>query len=512
MSLPLSLRLTNRLAAIIGGGSVALRKAHALHEAGARIRVVAPEVHPEIRYLVELTGGELYDRPFEPGDLDDCAFVVVATNDEATNAAVVTLAHLNGILCCDAVQPERGDVTMLATVRVEDLTFTVDSGGGTPAFSQRIAKEIREHFGSEYAAASRTLSQMRKIVKATVPMEQRADVLRELANRDIELLARMTLSEAENAVEDVHNAFHEQTSRVNSSVICATRGSALALTQTKFVAARLALRGIATTLLQITTTGDAVVDRPIAAVGENVFIKELEIALEDRRADYAVHSAKDLPSTLSQGFSLAAISHREDPRDAFCSHRYRTFDDLPIGARVGTSSPRRVAQLRARRPDLLFEPIRGNIDTRLRKLRDGNFDAIILAMAGMLRLGIQAKYTQPFTIHELVPAVGQGALAIEVRSDDIRLSQELREAINDDLSERAVLCERAALAQLHAGCNAPIGIHAVVTGTTITVYAAALGPDAKILRKERSAQANSNVEAEHLGELLALELGDVGRV
>ncbi len=506
MSLPVSLRLTDRLAAIVGGGAVALRKARSLTDAGARLRIIAPQIDPQLRTLVEVSGGEIFERTFESGDLDGCVFVVVATDNDATNAAVITLAQLNGILCCDAVHPERGDVTMLATVRNDELTFTVDSGGSTPAFSLRLAEEIRAHFGPEYAATGRTLALMRDLAKVTIPAEQRAEVMRDLAHRDISVLANMSLHEAENAVEDAHNALHTPVSRVQASVVCATRGSALALTQTKMVAARLAQRGIATTLLQITTRGDTTVDRPIAAVGENVFVKELEHALADRRADYAVHSAKDLPSSLAAGFSLAAISQREDPRDAFCSEQYASLDALPLGARIGTSSPRRVAQLRRQRPDLVFADIRGNIDTRLRKLRDGEYDAIILAMAGLRRLGISATHTHAFAIDDLVPAVGQGALAIEIRADDSGLRHELFAAINDRDTALAVTCERAALAELQAGCNAPIGIHAVVTDTTIHVWAAALNSGGAIVRLQSVHEITTLEDAQAIGVRIAQDL------
>ncbi|MHB8462730.1 MAG: hydroxymethylbilane synthase, partial [Vulcanimicrobiaceae bacterium] len=232
----------------------------------------------------------------------------------------------------------------------------------------------------------------------------------------------------------------------------------------------------------------------------------LEQALADRRADYAVHSAKDLPSSLSAEFSLAAISRREDPRDAFCSERYAGFAALPIGARIGTSSPRRVAQLRHRRPDLVFCDIRGNIDTRLRKLRDGEFDAIVLAMAGLRRLGISATHTHAFAVDDLVPAVGQGALAIEIRSDDAALQRELFAAVNDRDTALAVTCERAALAELQAGCNAPIGIHAVVTESTAHVSASALTAHDTIVRLQSDHEVHTLEDARAVGVRIAQDL------
>lgn len=244
------------------------------------------------------------------------------------------------------------------------------------------------------------------------------------------------------------------------TLVCASRSSALALTQTRAVAALLARRGIATTILPLNTAGDRERSRPIADIGSvNVFVGELEAALRDGRADYAVHSCKDLPSELSGDMALAAISAREDPRDAFCSERFGDFDALPAGAIVGTSSPRRRAQLEALRPDLVYRDLRGNVDTRLRKLRSGEYDAIVLAMAGLQRLGVRATCTVPFSCDAIVPAVGQGALAIEIRSDAHSVAGELRSAVNDDSAEWCVRAERAALAALRAGCSAPIGIH-----------------------------------------------------
>jgi hydroxymethylbilane synthase len=233
------------------------------------------------------------------------------------------------------------------------------------------------------------------------------------------------------------------------------------MVQTRTVAARLAERGIVTTILPITTIGDRERDRAIDRIGSvNVFVGELESALRDGRADYAVHSCKDLPSTLAGDMSLAAISKREDPRDAFCSQRYPSLEALPAGAVVGTSSPRRVFQLRAARPDLDFRTIRGNVDTRLRKLADGGFDAIVLAMAGLLRLRAGAPYVVPLDLDVCVPAVGQGALAVETRAGDDWVAAQIRDAVNDLRSELCVLAERSALQAMQAGCSAPIGIYA----------------------------------------------------
>jgi hydroxymethylbilane synthase len=291
----------------------------------------------------------------------------------------------------------------------------------------------------------------------------------------------------------------------NLVVVAASRASALAMAQTRTVAARLARCGIATTILSVTTTGDRVQDRPISAIGsESLFIKELELALRDGKADYAVHSCKDLPSAMPADMCIAAISEREDPRDVFCSERYASFDDLPAGARVGTSSPRRRAQLALMRADVEYADIRGNVDTRLRKLRDGEYDAVVLAAAGLRRLGARAAHVVPFDVSVIVPAAAQGALAVETRRDDVELSERLRAAVNDERAERAVFCERAALRALQGGCRAPIGIHAHEEAGNLCVDGVVVSEDESRAVRARVKGDDEGIEsAEALGTALA---------
>ncbi len=285
--------------------------------------------------------------------------------------------------------------------------------------------------------------------------------------------------------------------------ICASRASALATAQARTVAATVAKRGIASEILNVTTAGDRDRKRPLHAFGDvNVFVKELEHALLERRADYAVHSAKDLPSELSIGMALAAISAREDPRDAFCSERYASFDALPSGAVVGTSSLRRRFQLKALRPELTYVDLRGNVDTRLRRLSEGAYDAIVLAAAGLQRLGARATHTVPFSVEAIVPAAGQGALAVETRADDELFAYELRAAVNDAVAECCVLCERAALRALHAGCSTPIGVNASLEGTRMRAHLAYATPE-DIVRERVDGEVHGTRDAELLGESLA---------
>src|SRR6185436_11031859 len=218
---------------------------------------------------------------------------------------------------------------------------------------------------------------------------------------------------------------YKQVTRVARWVI-ATRESRLALWQAEHVKSLLEQRGHAVRLLGMTTKGDQILDRSLSKVGgKGLFVKELEVALEEGRADLAVHSLKDVPMDLPEGFELACVMEREDPRDAFVSNRYANLAELPQAAVVGTSSLRRVVLLRALRPDLRIEPLRGNLDTRLRKLDDGQYDAIVLASAGLKRLGLAARIRSVFAVDEMIPAAGQGALGIEIRSDQVALRERL---------------------------------------------------------------------------------------
>ncbi len=480
--LPIALRADARQALVVGGGSVALRKVRSLVASGFRIRVGAPRVDDGLRALATSADVCLLERPYEERDVRDVALAVAATGDESVDARVVADARARNVLVCDATAPERGDFTMLATLRLGDLTIAVESGGSSPSFSRRLLDEIEATFGGAYADAARTLARIRKEIRTTLPRDERIALMRRLSALPIEELAAM----------------YER-----RRIVCASRASALATVQARSVAALVALRGIATEILDVTTAGDRDRRRALHDLGDaNVFVKELETALRDGRADYAVHSCKDLPSELPADMAIAAISAREDPRDAFCSERYASFDALPEGAIVGTSSPRRRFQLEAMRSDLRYENVRGNVDTRLRKLREGEYDAVVLAMAGLARLDARATHTVPWDADVLVPAAGQGALAVEIKQRSELLAYELRAAVNDAEAERCVLCERAALRTLRAGCSAPIGVHARARGDVLRVKLVYATPNG-VLREEREQRAQTPAQAEALGRALA---------
>ena len=297
-------------------------------------------------------------------------------------------------------------------------------------------------------------------------------------------------------------------------IVIATRESRLALWQAEHVRALLMRAGdAAVTLLPMTTRGDQILDCSLAKVGgKGLFVKELETALADGRADLAVHSLKDVPMDLPAGFALAAVLEREDPRDAWVSSRYAAIDELPQGAVVGTSSLRRIVQLAALRPDLRLEPLRGNLDTRLRKLDDGQYDAIVLAAAGLVRLGLAARIRDRFAATRMLPCAGQGALAIESRSGDHSLIERLA-GFTHLPTRLAVAAERAVSRALGGSCSMPLAAHATWLGATLELHAVVGHPTergAPLLRARIAGPASDEHAAAALGDAAALELRAAG--
>jgi hydroxymethylbilane synthase len=281
-----------------------------------------------------------------------------------------------------------------------------------------------------------------------------------------------------------------------------SRGSQLALWQANHIATQLRQAGHRVEIEIIHTTGDKITVVALAKVGtKGMFTKEIEEGLAKGRIDMAVHSLKDLPTELSEEFQIAAIPRREDPRDALCSTKYASIDELPRGARVGTSSLRREAQLKAIRPDLVIHPLRGNVDTRLRKLESGEYDAVILASAGLRRLNRTELVRQILPVDTMCPAAGQGALAIETRATDQAVISEL--AFLDDQSSRAETeCERALLRKLGGGCQVPIGANATLRGGTLHLDAIVASSDGKTLLRETGVGDDPATLGNTVGEAL----------
>jgi hydroxymethylbilane synthase len=287
-----------------------------------------------------------------------------------------------------------------------------------------------------------------------------------------------------------------------------SRGSQLALWQANHISALLRERGHEVELEIIKTTGDKITDVALAKVGtKGMFTKEIEEALAEGRVDLAVHSLKDLPTELSPGFEIAAITKRENPCDVFCSLKFASIDALPRRARVGTSSLRRQAQLKAVRPDLEIYPLRGNVDTRLRKLEAGEYDAIILAAAGLNRLGKTELVKQTIPASLMCPAAGQGALGIEIRAGDAVTREHL--AFLDDRTARATTtCERALLNRLGGGCQVPIGASAEMRQGKLHLEAIVAHPDGSVLLRESRDGDDPEKLGNDVGETLLSRGGD----
>jgi hydroxymethylbilane synthase len=502
-----------RTVVVVGGGEAARCSVRGLLAAGAVPTVVAPQIEPELRTLLAAGGGRLVERDFEAADVVGAFLVFAAGDDPVLNASVVEAARAHNVPVNDANETARGNFRTPLVHRSGKLTFSIDAGELADSFGPRLSAELHERFDERYARAAETLERVASYTNATLEPSLRSEVMQFLAGRPIDELARLDPGQAQDEADALAQRLASPAARASAdfvAAVCATRASALAMWQTRHVMALLAGAGIVSTVLHIATKGDLTQDRSLAALGsDGVFVKELELALRERRADYAVHSCKDLPSTLSGDMELAAIGAREDPRDAFCSEIYPSFDDLPAGAVIGTSSPRRRAQLGALRPDLRYETIRGNVDTRLRKLREGQYDAIVLAAAGLKRLGLGSKHVEPFEPSVVVPAVAQGALAVETRVGD-PLGARIRSAFNDPASELCVRAERAFLRALQGGCQAPVGAYATLSEGGLRLRAIIAAVDgSRVIRRDLTCEIRDVAQLEawagELGaEMLAL--------
>jgi hydroxymethylbilane synthase len=291
-------------------------------------------------------------------------------------------------------------------------------------------------------------------------------------------------------------------------LVVGTRQSLLALTQTNWVVNRLKeIRpDLNIQVKKIVTKGDRILNVTLSKVGgKGLFVKEIEQALLDGEIDFAVHSMKDMPAEMPKGLTIGAVPVRENPRDCLISRGGITLDRLPAGAVVGTSSLRRQAQVLALRPDLVVEPVRGNLDTRLRKLREGQFDAILLAVAGLSRLDWKREITEEFGVDRMLPAVGQGALAIQCREDDQEMLGLFRQ-IHHEETARAVRAERAFLAAFQGGCHLPIAAYAETVGEEVHLTGLVAHPDGRNVLKGTL----SGKDEKAVGEALARELIDRG--
>ena len=310
--------------------------------------------------------------------------------------------------------------------------------------------------------------------------------------------------------------YYEQVTGLNPSaptltkrpIVIATRESRLAMWQAEHVQAILQSRGFEVQLLGMTTQGDQILDRSLSKVGgKGLFVKELEVALSEGRADIAVHSLKDVPMDMPEGFALACVMEREDPRDAWVSSQYASLMDLPQGAVVGTSSLRRTVLLRALRPDLKIEPLRGNLDTRLRKLDEGQYAGIILAAAGLKRLKLSDRIRHIFDTDQMLPAAGQGALGIEICEGRADLVDALQPLVHNT-SWLAVAAERAVSRAMGGSCSMPLAAHATLAGDVLSLRAAWGDPEGstQMVNAAISGAVSSLQDAEALGLQVAHDL------
>jgi len=297
---------------------------------------------------------------------------------------------------------------------------------------------------------------------------------------------------------------------MNKTLKIATRKSPLALWQAEHVKARLEHHhpGLNVELVKMTTKGDQILNSPLSKIGgKGLFIKELEVGMMEGVADIAVHSMKDVPYEIPPGFELGAILKRENPFDAFVSNNFDSINDLPQGAKVGTCSMRRIVQLKAIRPDLEILDLRGNVNTRLQKLDNGEYDAIILACAGLIRLKFEDRIKQQIPVEQSLPAVGQGAVGIEIRENDQEILDLIAPLIDTETSYR-ITCERAMNARLEGGCSVPIAGFSTIENDQITLTGLVGNVDTGIILKERV--SGSIDESEKLGVVLADKLISLG--
>lgn len=506
---PIMLDVSAMRCVVIGGGAVAERKTAALLEAGAaHVVVIAPEATEGLVRLGKEGKIRLERRRFAACDAAALGadLVIAASSDRALNRIAAAAAKRAGALVNVVDDAAAGSFVTPAVVRRGELVIAVSASGASPALSARIARELEQRYGAEYERSASLLKRLRERLATAVPDRgERQRLLRLAAEEaphhpDAELSMQAAVDEAEvdRAIDrwierlrmsadkpsapkactagkdkeaDGRTTKMADSGHDGRTIVVGTRQSALALTQTGQVVEE--LRRLSEKhgfnykfeIKKIVTKGDRILDVTLSKVGgKGLFVKEIEQALLDGEIDMAVHSMKDMPYQLPAGLTTGAVPKRIDPRDCLISNHGGGLAGLPRGAKVGTSSLRRSSQLKHARPDLRIEWIRGNIDSRIRKLETEGFDAIVLAAAGLTRMGWEDRISATIPEDICLPAVGQGALGIECRDNDREVLQ-LLALLNDKETELAVRAERAFLGALNGGCQVPIGAYAVLVGS-----------------------------------------------
>ncbi len=490
---PVFVKLASKLCTVVGGGEVAARKVRALLDCEARVRVIAPRLCATLSTLVASGEVEHLARSYEPGDLDGSTLAFGATDDSRVNQAVYREAEGLGILVNVVDQPELCSFYVPSTITRGPIQVAISTGGASPALARRLRELLEEVITPEYGQLASLLGSLREEVKASCPSgdEREARWRSVLEGEVLSLLKKGKQKEAESTARRIIGLPSKE-AHTGIKVRIGTRGSALALAQAGVVGESLRQAGISVELITIRTTGD----RPTALGAESpigMFVREIEQALVHSEVDLAVHSLKDLPTGPRPGLVIAAVPPREDPGDALITRTGQSLDELPTGSRVATASPRRVAQLRAHRPDLVFVPVKGNVDTRLRKLERGDFDAVVLACAGLARLGRSEEITERLSYDICLPAPGQGALSLQVREEDSALRQ-LLEQFDHAPSRLAVEAERAFLATLGGGCSVAAGALGLVTGDRLVLRGVLETEEGRLVRDQIDGPADSAAE------------------
>jgi len=499
---PIFVNLRGQRCTVIGGGRVAARKAGALIEAGATVKVISPRVCGALRQLLESSQLSHVEREYRAGDLAGSLLVFAATDAPETNAAVSREAQSLGILINVADDPERCSFILPSRIVRSPIQIAISTHGASPALARHLKERVSEALPFEYQQLADLLGRLRSEMGATdLPSSARAARWQQVVESEVlSLLRAHRAEEAEAAARRILGLppTREKKVAARTRLVVGTRGSKLARAQTQWVCARLREISIDAESKTVRTSGD----RRKGLLGPpplGAFVREIEDALRRGEIDVAVHSLKDLPTGDREGLTIAAVPIREDPRDALVSVSGHGLAGLPPNSRVATSSPRRLAFGRAFRPDLVFVAVSGNVDTRLRKLSQGECDALIVAYAGLTRLGLSDRVSELIPPEVMPPAPGQGALALQVRASSAVAKQ--LAALDHCPTRCAVTAERAFLAALGEGCSLPAGALGEVEGDGLVLQGAVADLDGNVVIRGRVEGSAST--AEDIGKRLA---------
>ena len=502
---PIFLSLTDELCTVVGGGEVAARKVASLLAAGATVRMIAPQLSEAARSLLGQAKLTHLAREYQVGDLRGSTLAFAATDAPRVNAAVYREASQSGIPVNVADNPAQCTFFLPAKLQRGPIAIAISTQGASPALARQLRERIETAVPAAYGRLAQLLGRLRPELAARVTSsEERARRWRQvLDGKVLALLEAGREHEAEALARRVLGLWANVTEPAGGEqVVIGTRGSKLALAQTQLAVAMLERLGVSAEVKVIRTAGDAS-RAPRLESGTGMFVKEIEHALLAGDVNLAVHSLKDLPTGDRPGLALAAVPERADPHDALVTGTGVGLARLAPGCRVATSSPRREAQLRAFRPDLVFVPVRGNVDTRLRKLAAGQFDALVVAYAGLVRLGRADHATELIPFEICLPAPGQGALAVQARADDLEMRQ-LAGRLDHRPTRLAATAERSFLARLAAGCTVPAGALGTVDDDRLLLQGVVAEVTGKqVIRRQVEGRAE---EAEALGVKLAEEM------